>query len=554
MSSGPDIVEIRDLVAVAERDPDVVTVGYTQLNVVVQEGGGTPSATVVAETSHGQAPSAGAAIAYSRGDHTHGTPALPTPAAIGASATGHAHTGVYDPAGTAAAAVTAHEAASDPHPQYLTGSEGNAAYSPLSHAHAAADIVSGTIAYPRLPVGTTSSTVAAGNDARLSDARTPLTHASSHASGGSDPVTPAAIGAAATGHAHTGVYDPAGTAAAAVTAHEVASDPHPQYLTGSEGNAAYSPLGHAHAGADITSGTVAYARLPVGTASSTVAAGNDSRITGALQAASNLSDVASAATARTNLAVPPTSRQVIAGAGLTGGGDLTTDRTLAVSYGSTSGTAAQGNDSRIVGAVQTSRQVLAGTGLTGGGDLSIDRTLSFGSGWWLPEDHGLVAWADDVIPTATVAPTAGTLYLIGMMVRRTIASGTRKGIIAITGAAVSPTASQNWMGLYNSSGTLQGSAADIGSATTSSGPLQATLGAFGLTAGLYWLAIIVNAGTPPTLARMSSITMINALANLNLSAAGLRWATNGTSLTSMPSSITPGSNVTTPNCFWGAIS
>ncbi|MGC5027073.1 hypothetical protein ACLQ3K_20180 [Tsukamurella sp. DT100] len=41
---------------------------------------------------------------------------------------------------------------------------------------------------------------------------------------------------------------------------------------------------HVHAGSAITSGTVAYARLPVGTAASTVAAGNDSRIVGAVQA------------------------------------------------------------------------------------------------------------------------------------------------------------------------------------------------------------------------------------------------------------------------------
>lgn len=47
-----------------------------------------------------------------------------------------------------------------------------------------------------------------------------------------------------------------------------------------------SKLPHAQvpplAGTDLTSGTVAYARLPIGTASSTVAAGDDSRITGAV--------------------------------------------------------------------------------------------------------------------------------------------------------------------------------------------------------------------------------------------------------------------------------
>lgn len=49
--------------------------------------------------------------------------------------------------------------------------------------------------------------------------------------------------------------------------------------------------------------------------------------------------------------------------------------------GTTSGTVAAGDDSRIVGAVQTSRTISAGTGLSGGGSLASDRTLSvsFGS-------------------------------------------------------------------------------------------------------------------------------------------------------------------------------
>lgn len=77
---------------------------------------GTPSDTVTAETSYGLSSSAGSSVAYARGDHTHGTPALP-------------------------------------------------------------------------PTGTTAGTYAAGNDSRLSDARTPTAHAASHGSAGSDPVT-----------------------------------------------------------------------------------------------------------------------------------------------------------------------------------------------------------------------------------------------------------------------------------------------------------------------------------------------------------------------------
>ena len=55
----------------------------------------------------------------------------------------------------------------------------------------------------------------------------------------------------------------------------------------------------------------------------------------------------------------PTTRLITAGTGLTGGGDLSADRTLAVSYGTTAGTAAQGNDSRITGAEQTANKGVA---------------------------------------------------------------------------------------------------------------------------------------------------------------------------------------------------
>lgn len=40
---------------------------------------------------------------------------------------GHSHPGVYDPAGTADAAIAAHVAASDPHPTYTTAAEAAAA-------------------------------------------------------------------------------------------------------------------------------------------------------------------------------------------------------------------------------------------------------------------------------------------------------------------------------------------------------------------------------------------------------------------------------------------
>ena len=184
--------------------------------------------------------------------------------------------------------------------------------------------------------------------------------------------------------------------------------------------------------ADQVAGTASIRTL--GTGAQQAAAGNDSRITGAVQGA----------------------RQVIAGTGLTGGGDLTADRTLGVSYGSGAGTAVQGNDTRVVadqaavtasirtlgtGALQaaagnhthsyvpTTRTITAGTGLTGGGDLSADRTLAVSYG----TTAGTAAQGNDsrigdasslttgTVGTArlpnllsavrTVAPSAGTISI-----------------------------------------------------------------------------------------------------------------------------------------------
>jgi hypothetical protein len=49
-------------------------------------------------------------------------------------------------------------------------------FAAASHSHAASAIASGTIDVARLPVGTGSTQVAAGNDSRFSDSRSPTSH------------------------------------------------------------------------------------------------------------------------------------------------------------------------------------------------------------------------------------------------------------------------------------------------------------------------------------------------------------------------------------------
>lgn len=59
---------------------DTITGSKTLAELATGGAGGTPADTVAAETTFGISSSAGAATAYSRGDHTHGSPTNPVTA------------------------------------------------------------------------------------------------------------------------------------------------------------------------------------------------------------------------------------------------------------------------------------------------------------------------------------------------------------------------------------------------------------------------------------------------------------------------------------------
>lgn len=75
-----------------------------------------------------------------------------------------------------------------------------------------------------------------------------------------------------------------------------------------------------------------------------------------------------------------------------------------LNVGTTAGTVAAGDDSRIVNAVQTSRTITAGTGLTGGGDLSANRTISLSAG-----SIASLALADTSLQPADVGRDVGEI-------------------------------------------------------------------------------------------------------------------------------------------------
>lgn len=135
-----------------------------------------------------------------------------------------------------------------------------------------------------------------------------------------------------------------GTAAGAVAAGNDAR------ITGAE-QTANKGVANGYASLDST-GKVPSAQLPVATDATTVSKG-------VIQLAGDLGGTATSPTVPGLSSKAAAATTISAGTGLTGGGDLSANRTLAVSFGTTAGTAAQGNDSRIIGAEQTSNRGVA---------------------------------------------------------------------------------------------------------------------------------------------------------------------------------------------------
>lgn len=150
--------------------------------------------------------------------------------------------------------------------------------------------------------GSTAGTSCQGDDSRLTNSRTPTSHAASHSSAGSDPISPASIGAANLSHSHSaaditsGLLDisriPAGNTASTVCigndsrlsdARTPLSHTHAQSeITGLVSDlAAKAASTHSHNASDISAGTLNIARIPTGSTASTVCVGNDSRLSDA---------------------------------------------------------------------------------------------------------------------------------------------------------------------------------------------------------------------------------------------------------------------------------
>lgn len=173
-------------------------------------------------------------------------------------------------------------------------------------------------------------------------------------------------------------------------------------------------------------------------------------------------------------------------------------------------------------------------------DVPRDVDLALTNTPW-PNDQNLISWAyDPALAHNASLLTNGTIYLSAVQIRR--AATIRNVLWWITTSGATPTSSQNFVGIYDSGGTRLATVNVDASVAGADLITTALTTAITLYPGQYWVGMVFNAATAPSLARATGQSGAPSAVNAGLPTAKLRFCTNATSQTSLPSTITLASN------------
>lgn len=249
----------------------------------------------------------------------------------------------------------------------------------------------------------------------------------------------------------------------------------------------------------------------------------------------------------------------VAGLSVTGTGMISSNLAVGTttgSFGGGSGVVNVANATTVPTAAPTGGGVLyANAGLPYWVDTT-GRTYNMGMpSIVLPEDHNLIGWSfDPALISGGSAPTNGVVQLVKVILRVT---RTVNNIICYlhTPAASGLTANENFAGLYTASGTLLSATADQSTnwtGTQVTKTMALTTPQSNLVAGIYYVALLANGTTAPTFGRASNVA--SNVINIGLGTSSTRFATSGTSQTSLPSSISMSGVSQANQAYWVALS
>lgn len=169
-------------------------------------------------------------------------------------------------------------------------------------------------------------------------------------------------------------------------------------------------------------------------------------------------------------------------------------------------------------------------------------------------DHGAIAWTfDPASNSGSTGLTSGVPFMSKVWVREPVTLST-VGISITTGGSTL-TAGQNFAGIYNAAGTRIAVSADQTAAFAGTGYLAIAMTApVAVTPGAYYLTLLSNGTTPPTLARGAVAGSGASTINFGLTTATARYATGPAAQTTLPVSITMASRTQSATSMWSVVS
>ncbi|APC46441.1 minor tail protein [Streptomyces phage BRock] len=180
------------------------------------------------------------------------------------------------------------------------------------------------------------------------------------------------------------------------------------------------------------------------------------------------------------------------------------------------------------------------------------------SGYNNPEfrasDHGLISWTTDTVTASNTSITQAGIPIYTKIKLTERVNLITNILVVITTAGATLTANQNFAGIYDSSGTRLGVTADQSGTWNSTGLKTMALTApLTLGPGYYYIALLTNGTTQPTfLAAGATAQGVGINANLTVATARALSGPAG-GVTSLPASVTLGSQVLTGAVRWSGL-